>query len=88
MNKTLKPFDNDSQATVIASDFTVENGTDAVTLSGSLELTKDKAGLAHAKALQALLVDVIAHLEGEEDLPEKLARKDNPPAYIQNPFGT
>lgn len=88
MNKTMKPFDNDSQATVIAGELTVENGTDTVTLSGSLELTKDKAGLANAKALQALVGAVIARLEGEADLPEKLTREDNPPAYTSNPFGT
>jgi hypothetical protein len=88
MSTTLKPFDNDSQVTVIAGELTVENGTDVVTLSGSLELTKDKAGLANAKTLQALIGAVIAQMEAETNLPEKLIRKDNLQGYTSNPFGT
>lgn len=88
MSTTLKPFDNDSQAVVVAGDLSVENGTDVVTLSGSLEITKDKQGLARAKALQALLGGIVGVLESEPSLPEKLAREDNPPSYVSNPFGT
>ena len=41
----LTPFADDAASTSIGS-LTVENGTDRIALSGSLDLTRDKAGLA------------------------------------------
>ena len=45
MAKTLKPFADDSAASAIGG-LTVENGRDRVALYGSLDLTRDRAGLA------------------------------------------
>lgn len=61
---------------------TIENRVDRVTLSGDVDLTADRAGLADARTLHALLGDVVASLEARE-LPERLpaprAKKvDNP----------
>lgn len=51
---------------------------------GNLQLTKDQAGLAAAKALQALLNEVVAALEKEPNLPEKVQRTEV--REIENPF--
>ena len=61
----------------------VETRVDRVTLSGDVDLTADRAGLADARALHKLLGDIVARLEGQ-DLPAKL-----PAPSIQtvvNPF--
>ncbi len=48
--KTLTPFADDAVSIGIG-ELTVENGTDQVSLHGSLDITRDKQGLAHACAL-------------------------------------
>ena len=65
---------------------TVENGTRRIALYGSLDLTRDKQGLAHARALKALLDQVVKTLEAAKDLPDA----PPPPApakTVANPFG-
>lgn len=61
----------------------IENRLDRITLSGDVDLTADQAGLAHARALNQLLGDIVARLEGQT-LPAKLP----PPAVktVANPF--
>jgi hypothetical protein len=88
MSAPLKPFVNDTQAVTIAGDLSVENGLDAVTLSGSLEITRDKAGLAHAKELRTLLTAIVESLEGNASLPERVISNDDSPTYVSNSFGT
>jgi hypothetical protein len=88
MNAPLKPFANDTQAITLAGDLSVENGTDAVTLSGSLELTRDKVGLARAKELQTILAAIISSLEADTSLPASVDVKDEKPTYVPNPFGS
>jgi hypothetical protein len=34
---------------------TIENGTDRISIYGSIDLTRDKRGLAHAQALKVFL---------------------------------
>ena len=61
----------------------IENRVDRITISGDVDLTADKAGLAYAKQLQQLLAAVVATLEGQE-LPAAL-----PPPLVKtvaNPF--
>ncbi len=80
----LVPFADDT-ASIGIGELTMENGTDCVSLGGSLDITRDKQGLAHAQALQALLTQVIAHLEAEKNLPDAVP----PPAAakpVANPF--
>ena len=50
----LTPFADDAASVSIGS-LTVENGTDRVAIYGSLDLTHDKQGLAHALALALVL---------------------------------
>ena len=81
---TLIPFADDATSVSIGQ-LTVENGSRRVTLYGSLDLTRDKAGLAEARALKALLDQVVQHLEAEADLPEH-APAAAPARTVRNPF--
>lgn len=65
-------------------DLTVENDVDRVNLYGNLQLTKDQAGLAAAKALQSILNNVVSALEAEVDLPAQIETKDSD--EVENPF--
>ena len=64
----MTPFADDSAATSIG-DMQVENGMDRIAVYGSLDLTRDKAGLALAQALRALLDKAIAAMEADHALP-------------------
>lgn len=79
----FKPFQNGTESHAI-HDLTLENQQDCVSIYGNLQLTKDQAGLQAAKALQALLNDVVNTLESEQHLPEKIDRPDA--QEIENPF--
>ena len=48
------PFADDAASVSIAK-LTIENGIDRIALYGSLDLTRDLQGLAHACALKAIL---------------------------------
>lgn len=80
----LVPF-ADEAASMAVGGLTVENGTGRMALYGSLDLTRDKQGLAHARALHAVLAQVVQALEGAGPLPDAVA----PPAAaksVPNPF--
>lgn len=68
---TFAPFDNQSQSLVIGQ-LTLENRLDRVSLYGNIDLTRDQVGLAAARALQAIINDVVRKLEQVEVLPAKL----------------
>ena len=72
MAETFKPFADDTAALTIGG-LTIENGTDRVSLSGSLDLALDRQVLDHAKALRAALDAVVAVLEADRALPAKAA---------------
>jgi hypothetical protein len=55
-----------------------------VSLTGDVVLTKDKAGLALAKELQALVDDVVKVLEADKQLLEVVELKDV--RRVKNPF--
>ena len=80
----MTPFANDSAAIEIG-DLKLENGRDRIACYGSLDLTRDKAGLALARQLQAVLVAVVQALEGDASLPDTIP----PPkkrGTVKNPF--
>ena len=79
----FKPYMNGTESHAIY-DLTVENSNDCVSLYGNLQLTKDQVGLKAAKALQALLSEVVRSLENETDLPEIIMRVEA--GEIENPF--
>lgn len=79
----FKPFENGTESHAI-HDLTLENQLDRVNIYGNLQIGKDQAGLAAAKALQAYLDAIVAKLEAEADLPEQImhaAIQD-----VENPF--
>lgn len=54
----FRPFDNDTQVTTFTDgqgELSIENGIDAVLLSGEIEFTADAQGLAQVRALRAAL---------------------------------
>jgi hypothetical protein len=81
---SIKPFANESESLEI-SGLTIENRTDRVQMYGQIHLTRDKAGLADAKALRTIIDAVIKVLESEKDLPEQVTLKNKPRA-AKNPF--
>ncbi|NRR32298.1 hypothetical protein HSX11_19150 [Oxalobacteraceae bacterium] len=80
--KKFIPYANEADVLNIGG-LSIENRLDRITLNGDVDLTLDKLGLEHARALHGLLGAVVAALEAQA-LPEKLA----PPAVntVSNPF--
>lgn len=81
----MKPFaDNDAAASI--GDLAIENGTTRVIISGSVEITRDQAGLELARALKRLADDLVAELEAgafsEQSAPTQIAAVDQ----VANPF--
>ena len=78
----FKPFENGTESASIA-DLTLENQLDYVSVYGNLQISKDQAGLATAKTLQAFINAVVLALESEP-LPERIAQQKT--QRIDNPF--
>lgn len=79
----FEPYANES-AVLRIGHLEIENRVDRVSLTGDVVLTRDRAGLALAKDLRALLDRVIQTLESDKALPEAievLAAKT-----VKNPF--
>lgn len=79
----FKPFEQGTESHSI-HDLTLENDLDRVSIYGNLQLTKDQAGLAAAKALQAYVNAIVMQLEQEQQLPEKIQNSSE--TEIENPF--
>ena len=79
----FKPYANESDVIRIGA-LEIENRTDRVSLTGDVVLTRDQAGLALARELQALLKQVVQALEAEEKLPDTVEIK--PAKVVKNPF--
>ena len=82
MSKKFVPYANEADVLTIGG-LTIENRLDRITIDGDIDLTMDKKGLEHARALHQLLGAVVAKLE-EQDLPATLPA----PAVkkVANPF--
>ena len=63
--------------------FQIENRLDRVSLTGDLDITKDKAGLEKAIALKALLDSVVQTLQKLHP-PERI--QVVPTTVVKNPF--
>ena len=82
----IKPFADDKGSSSIG-DLSVENGTTAVVVSGSLEVTRDKAGLKRAHALKELADSLVEQLTAAHDLPDKLESAQSAGTTdVANPF--
>ncbi len=82
---TFTPFADDA-ASLGIGELTLENGRDRVALYGSLDLTRDKAGLMLARELKAVLDAVVQRLEAANDLPDRVPAPEAP-TTVRNPFG-
>jgi hypothetical protein len=80
--KGLKPFANESDCLQIGG-LTIENRVDRVSIFGSVDITRDKEGLAVARELKAILDLILGELESAE-LPDKVTLK--PAKTVKNPF--
>jgi hypothetical protein len=80
--KNISPFKNESECLQIGS-LTVENRVDRVSIFGSIDITRDKLGLAAARELKSILDLILTELESAE-LPDKLTQK--PAKTVKNPF--
>ena len=74
------------QKSLSIGDLTVENGTGTLALYGSLNVTRDQAGLKQARDLLALLQAAVHALEQAHDLPEKIVQTVETPKMVKNPF--
>ena len=81
----FSPFADDAASVSIAK-LTIENGTDRIALYGSLDLTRDRQGLEHTRALKAILDQAVQVLEAQQDLPEAVPTATVPKTVV-NPFG-
>lgn len=63
-----------------------ENGTDRIAVHGSLDITRDEAGLDRARQLKRTLDAIVKALEAA-DLPEAITQApDVAPKSVRNPF--
>jgi hypothetical protein len=79
---TIKPYANEADSITIG-ELTVENREDRLELYGSVQLTRDKEGLALARELKSL-VDAALEVLESEDLPDRI--EIDPPDEVDNPF--
>jgi hypothetical protein len=79
---SINPFQNESE-TLQISELTIENRLDRVSFYGSLDITKDKEGLANAQQLMDILGMVVMKLDGE-NLPDQVTVE--PTDSVKNPF--
>lgn len=80
----FRPFADGATVRTIGG-LSLENGRDRIAVHGSLDLTRDRAGLERARALQAAVNAIVAELEGQ-DLPEAVAETAKRPEAVKNPF--
>ena len=80
----LTPFANESETLSIGG-LSVENRVDRVSVFGEVDLTKDKRGLDHARALKAVVDAVVFALEAGHDLPDEVPPPE-PPTGPRAPF--
>ena len=78
----MNVFQNESEALEFGR-LSVENRTDRISIYGSLEVTRDKAGLALAQQLKEITDAIVAFLE-RESLPDHIVLKA--PTEKKNPF--
>lgn len=80
----FKPFADEAAVETIGG-LSIENGTSRIAVHGSLDLTRDQAGLERARRLKAALGRIVAALEAEP-LPDAVAETVQTPRTVKNPF--
>ncbi|HEY1042400.1 MAG TPA: hypothetical protein VGE60_00915 [Telluria sp.] len=80
--KPFKPYADEADVRSVGG-LQIENRLDRITISGAVDLTADKAGLAHALELQRIINATVERLQSM-DLPAKLP--EPPVTRVPNPF--
>lgn len=78
------PFADDAAVRTIGG-LSIENGTSTITVHGTLDLSRDRAGLVRAKALKAAVDAIVARLESGP-LPDAVAEVPQATETLPNPF--
>ena len=78
----FSPFANEADVIEVGA-LSIENRLDRITLSGDVDLTLDRAGLARARVLHQMLGEIVAKLESSA-LPDTLPAPHV--GTIDNPF--
>lgn len=81
-DKKISPFDNESESLNIGG-LNIENRNDRISIYGSLDITRDRDGLEHARILKTLFDDIVTSMS-ESPLPDKISIKA--PEDVRNPF--
>jgi hypothetical protein len=81
----LRPFADDATALSI-DELKIENGRDRIALYGSLDVTRDQAGLRHVRELKDVIDSILRALESYQALPDAVAPPQEPKT-VKNPFG-
>jgi len=80
----LIPFADDS-GLVSVGELTIEKGSDRIALYGSLEIIRDRSGLAQARAVRSILEQVVQSREAKRNC-QKPSRRLCRRKYAANPF--
>ncbi|MGJ9416485.1 hypothetical protein ACHAC9_01780 [Massilia sp. CMS3.1] len=80
--KTFVPYANEADVLQV-DNLMIENRLDRITISGDVDLTADKVGLAHARRLKEVIDAVLEKLDSQA-LPERLPPPDV--TSVANPF--
>jgi hypothetical protein len=81
----IKPFADEEAAASIGG-LAIENGTTRVAISGSVEITRDQAGLERARALKRLADDLVAELEASDFSHQVAVTRTALVDQVANPF--
>lgn len=81
----FEPFADDASVRSLGG-LSIENGMDRIAVHGSLDITRDRAGLDAARKLRETFEAITRALEGQ-DLPEQVAEApEAAPREVKNPF--
>lgn len=76
-------FENETDALSVGG-MNIENRLDRISIYGSLDITKDKNGLASALVLKRVIDAAIDEMKRDKNLPDKIAI--DPSQLVDNPF--
>jgi len=83
MTTAFMAYENETDSFTIGA-MTVENRLDRISIYGSLDITKDKAGLEYALKLKRIVDSSIDALRRDKNLPEHIAVMGTD--TVENPF--
>ena len=83
MNKAVMAYENESDSFMI-QDLTVENRLDRISIYGTLDITRDRAGLNDALKLKRIIDASIDALKRDKNLPDKIETIATD--SVENPF--